>query len=92
MEREYIDREEIIELSAKLKPRFAPLHRLVLEAFIYAIRDIPNADVVPVVYGKWIKAPCSEKDGDAHCSVCNHWDWSDCNYCSDCGAKMVGRR
>ena len=38
--------------------------------------------------GEWIKAPCSEKDGDAHCSICNHWDWSDCNYCSNCGAKM----
>lgn len=39
-------------------------------------------------HGKWIKAPCSEKDGDAHCSECNHWDWSDCKYCSECGAKM----
>ena len=38
--------------------------------------------------GEWIKATCSEKDGNAHCSVCNHWDWSDCNYCSKCGAKM----
>ena len=39
-------------------------------------------------HGKWIKAPRSEKDGDAHCSECNHWDWSDCKYCSECGAKM----
>lgn len=39
--------------------------------------------------GKWIKAPCSEKDGDATCSVCGHWDWSDCNYCSNCGAKVI---
>lgn len=40
------------------------------------------------VEGKWIKAACSEKDGDATCSVCGHWDWSECNYCSNCGAKM----
>lgn len=39
-------------------------------------------------HGKWIKTSCSEKDGDAHCSECNHWDWSDCKYCSECGAKM----
>ena len=40
--------------------------------------------------GTWIKADCSEKDGDATCSSCGHWDWSDCNYCSNCGAKMRG--
>ena len=45
-----------------------------------------------VKYGEWIKAPCSEKDGDAHCSECNHWDWSDCKYCSSCGAKMDRER
>ena len=38
--------------------------------------------------GTWIKAECSEKNGNATCSVCGHWDWSDCNYCSNCGAKM----
>ena len=42
----------------------------------------------PIREGKWIKAQCSEKDGDANCSACGHWDWSDCNYCSNCGAKM----
>ena len=46
------------------------------------------SDFAEIQYGEWIKAACSEKDGDAHCSECNHWDWSDCNYCSNCGAKM----
>lgn len=90
MKKEYIDREEIIKLAAKLKSCFSSLHRPVIDAFVYAMKNIPSTDVAPVIYGEWIKAPCSEKDGDAHCSVCNHWDWSDCNYCSDCGAKMVG--
>ena len=36
----------------------------------------------------WIKAECSEKDGDANCSNCGHWDWSDYNYCSNCGEYM----
>ena len=38
--------------------------------------------------GTWIKVECSEKNGDANCSICGHWDWSDCKYCSNCGAKM----
>lgn len=39
--------------------------------------------------GRWVKAECSEKNGDATCSLCGHWDWSDCKYCSECGAKMI---
>ena len=38
--------------------------------------------------GTWIKAECSEKDGDSTCSLCGHWDWDTCKYCSECGAKM----
>lgn len=45
-----------------------------------------------VTQAEWVSAPCSEKDGNATCSACGHWDWSDCNYCSCCGAEMVGRR
>lgn len=45
-------------------------------------------DVVQLVHGKWLKAECSEKDGNAHCSVCGQWDWDDCRYCHNCGAKM----
>ena len=44
------------------------------------------------VCGRWIKASCSEHDGDAHCSECGHWDWSDCNYCSKCGAKIEAEK
>ena len=65
------------------------------EAFVLGIEfaieyaeNLPQADVVEVKHGTWIKSPCSEKDGDAHCSECNHWDWSDCNFCSNCGARM----
>ena len=58
-----------------------------IEAYLLAEegwRKVPQAE--------WIKAECSEKNGDANCSECGHWDWSDCNYCSHCGAEMVGRR
>ena len=68
------------------KPEFADGWNSAVEM----IENAPTADVVEVKHGKWIKASCSEKDGDAHCSECNHWDWSDCKYCSECGAKMDG--
>lgn len=55
------------------------------------IEDAPTVDAVEVVHGRWIKAECSEKDGNSNCSECGHWDWNDCNYCSHCGAKMDGR-
>jgi len=39
-------------------------------------------------YGTWILAECSEKDGNANCSECGHWDWNDCKFCSECGIEM----
>lgn len=59
-----------------------------INAFNHFIDTMPSTDVAEVVHGKWIKASCSERDGNANCSVCNHWDWDDCNYCSNCGAKI----
>ncbi len=97
MEKEYIDREGIIELAAKLKPRFAPLHRLVLEAFVYAIRDIPNAEVEPVTYAEWKPYTEYYADDYSECNTRKVWTCSKCGrlekykepYCN-CGAKMVG--
>lgn len=89
--KEYIEREAIIKLSKEIKDNFAPLHQKVIDAFIYNIdKNIPTADVEPVRHGKWILAPYAEKCGNAYCSECNHFDWSDCKYCSECGAKMDG--
>jgi hypothetical protein len=47
-----------------------------------------KSDFAEVKHGYWMKTQCSEKDGNAYCSECNHFDWSDCKYCSKCGAKM----
>jgi hypothetical protein len=53
--KEYIEREAIIKLSKEIKDNFAPLHRKVIDAFIYyADNNLPSADVAPVVHGKWI--------------------------------------
>lgn len=40
----------------------------------------------PIRRGRWIKAECSEKNGNANCSACGHFDWDDCKYCSACGS------
>lgn len=44
----------------------------------------------PVRHGKWIDDLYAEKCGDAYCSECNHFDWSNLNYCPNCGARMDG--
>lgn len=53
------------------------MHKLMVDLYALNLKD-----------GTWIKAECSEKNGNATCSACGHWDWSDCKYCSNCGAKM----
>ena len=52
--KEYIERESIIKLSKEIKDNFAPLHRKVIDAFIYNInKNIPTAKVKPVRHGEW---------------------------------------
>jgi hypothetical protein len=68
-------------------------HRFYDEGLIDACSELIGLKPVNVEltrHGQWIKAPYSEKCGDSYCSECNHFDWSDCKYCSDCGCKMDG--
>lgn len=64
-------------------------HKLNCETSWHA-ENLIRAGWIKLKIGNWVKAECSEKDGDATCSVCGHWDWSDCKHCSNCGAKMEG--
>jgi len=53
-----------------------------------AIDELPSADVVPVVHGRWKNnSPITIK-----CSCCEYvihdWRYSECKYCPNCGAKM----
>lgn len=56
---------------------------------IAVLSEVPAADVVEVVHGKWI-----EKVGRAKCSVCADECWADSaveyRYCPNCGARMDG--
>ena len=67
-----------------------------------SIKEIPAADVAPVVHGYWINTPPYRAVNGSYkkaqeCSVCDAFYVSDGNapysnhpYCAECGAKMDG--
>lgn len=61
------------------------------------VKAAPAVDAVPVVHGWWVmRNPDKYGYTKPKCSVCGEYhlsDWSDytnCNYCPNCGAKMDG--
>ena len=62
------------------------------ERQLLAIRELPAADVVPVVHGRWILLPSMAPE--YACSVCERdYTWGELEeapYCPNCGAKMDG--
>ena len=63
---------------------------------LWELRDVPAADVAPVVHGRWeYDLPTINTYGKLRCSICNWWTLDpsvDCSYsyCPNCGAKMDG--
>lgn len=65
---------------------------------VWAVRDVPTADVAPVVHGRWLHSGCEECSGleVVKCSECNHEAFAiafyvcNGNYCPSCGARMDG--
>ena len=49
------------------------------------IESEPTADVVPVMYGRWIK----HDDGVFTCSECGNAESNESHFCRYCGAKMM---
>lgn len=59
--------------------------------FIWAVLDVPAADVAPVRRGEWKR----DREGRPVCSECaeepyRNGDYNLPNYCPNCGAKMEG--
>lgn len=92
----YISINDINKCRDDIRDNFAPLHQQVINAFAYALSQLPSTEVEQIRYGKWISA--SDKPGvkiGMRCSLCgarityseffngNH------NYCHKCGAKMT---
>ena len=88
-EKEYIDREALVE---RLKKEECDCE------WLWAILDIPAADVAPVKHGHWIEEyDCGYIT--PHCSECGEtaltkeetsYDYVYSSYCPRCGTKMGG--
>ena len=80
---EYIEREAVIDLITRRYEN--------PEICTQEINSIPDADVAPVVHGRWIY---DEKAQRPYCSVCKRHFYgatnSPMNYCPNCGGKMDG--
>jgi len=81
---EYIEREQAIGVLIK---GFA-FHGYAGDTAVNIIKDIPSADVKPVVHGRMeIHSTC------IRCSACDERFTLmpiPCNYCPNCGARMDG--
>ena len=90
-EKEYIEREALVE---RLKKEECDCE------WLWAILDIPAADVAPVRHGRWKKSKGNERpteNGFVHDDryVCDCCGWGCCcetkldfNFCPNCGAKL----
>ena len=80
---EYIEREALVK---RLKKEECDCE------WLWAILDIPTADVAPVRHGQWVK---EKKDVliHWHCSACRECyflEEPNAKYCPHCGARMDG--
>ena len=71
-----------------------PILKMAINA---VLNNMPAADAIEVVHGKWNPSMEEMKDdlGKTHliqtgleCSVCGHYSCCSGNYCGHCGAKM----
>ena len=84
--KEYITRREALIVLEEMED---------IESGFAAMYEIPTADVAEVRHGRWEKQSglysCSECGMtcpyDVQADVIEYWA---CNYCPNCGAKMVG--
>lgn len=96
MNKEYIEREALIKLiEENSETKFDWSESVDIDVLRPAIRDIPAADVAPVLHGKW--ESFAHGSNARTCSNCHisqtvnvYNDEVMYNYCPYCGAKMDG--
>ena len=82
----YIDRESTIQAIREI-----PRGNWSRNRFIAEVMSIPEADVSPVVHGKWIYEESNGVNsfkGSYWCNQCHRPVTFRENYCPECGAKM----
>lgn len=104
---EYIERKDAIKEIFEMYEREFPTASGVLDEFAtrlvpQTLKNLPAADVTPVVHGRWIRTVPHDRESSVMCSVCGEtFDYIDgvCHlvrknvlppYCPACGAKMDG--
>nr|DAU60401.1 MAG TPA: DNA-directed RNA polymerase [Caudoviricetes sp.] len=98
MTKEYIEREAALEKVIEVKHHDPELSGVVLHRYIKEIdlKDIPAADVAPVVHGRWEYTPQTFNTlGQIRCPFCAWWSLDQSidgiyKYCPNCGAYMMG--
>ena len=100
---EYIERKAVIELLEEKQRAICPAGRCgrgyvygrdrdeydAIEADIDTVKEIPAADVAPVVHARWIGSESHEKWWCSSCGKTIERE-KEClpDFCEDCGAKM----
>lgn len=107
---EYIKLEDAIAIIEEKQKELCPVGRYgrgyvygsdrekydAWDEIIDALENIPSADVVPVVHGRWKYIPQTLHTlSQLRCSFCGWWSLDPSidgayNYCPHCGAKMDG--
>lgn len=91
---EYIEKEMTLKLLTDSMDAYGTfsVERSIYMTARQKIKNIPAADVAPVVHGKWVKASDCEFCVTLKCSACRmdqpFWAKRDYQYCPNCGAKM----
>lgn len=96
MAKEFIERETALEKVIEVRHYDPELNGVVLHRYIKEIdlKDIPAADVVPVVHGRWEYIPQTLNTlSQLRCPFCGWWSLDPSidgayNYCPNCGEKM----
>ena len=93
-----ISRAAVLDVLSKYYPDAGPTTEQMLHRIWRNVKEIPAADVVPVVHGEWKYDENDYDDLTYSCSVCGEpWTLIDgtpqdnqMHYCPNCGAKMYG--
>jgi len=101
---DYIERQAMLDAVDKLKiipsldgtGKPTPTEDFRVQ-FLGTVLKVTAADVVPVVYGHWIRHDDADiVEGyyvpEYECSKCGAWKKDDSDFCPDCGARMDGKR
>ena len=86
---EYIEREALDKALTVAAANDKDKNRRTWAKAICVLHDLPAADVVPVVHGRWL---CVDTDTEQFflCNRCKKKEFWESNYCPNCGARMDG--